>query len=158
MGRMAPLVESLEAGKGITPLLVALNPKGKPLPQQQIDQMNALMSSINDQKALAAVVRSWKGLMVTDEKLKANKVPTLALIGELDPLKVGVDALEGKLPNLKVVVIEGADHMDAMRNPKFVKELKAFLAEHGAAANGTNGTNGKIKRNTPALPKAPAKD
>lgn len=137
MNRLAPLVESLEAGKGIAPLLIALNPKGKPLPTAaEIEQINKVLTSFNDQKALAAVVRSWKGLVVTYAKLKANQVPTLALIGELDPLKAGVDALEGKLPNLKVVVIKGADHMDAPRNEEFVKELKAFLAAHSSGANG----------------------
>jgi pimeloyl-ACP methyl ester carboxylesterase len=153
MSRMAPLADSLDAGKGLAPLIIALNPKGKPLPSaQEISVINKALSERNDQKALAAVVRSWKGLVVSDAKLKANKVPTLALIGELDPLKKGVDELEGKLPNLKIVVIEGADHMNAFRNEKFIKELKAFLAAHGS------GTNGQVKKKVPAKETVPARD
>jgi pimeloyl-ACP methyl ester carboxylesterase len=150
VSRLEVLAESLDTGKGIGPLLVALTPKGKPEPsEEQIAQMNKLLLARNDAKALAAVVRSWKGLLVTEEKLKANKVPTLALIGELDPLKKGVDDLDGKLPNLKVVVIKDADHMDAPRKEQFITELKSFLAEHPAAVSGVNG---KFRKNVPAVP------
>jgi pimeloyl-ACP methyl ester carboxylesterase len=152
MSQLDALAESLEAGKGIKPLLIFLTPTGKPpLSEQQIDQMNKGVMAFNDQKALAAVVRSWKGLAISDAKLKANKVPTLALIGELDPLKKGVDTLETKLPNLHVVVIKGADHMDAFRNPQFMTELKTFLAAHSSNAD-TTGVKSKFRKNVPAVP------
>jgi pimeloyl-ACP methyl ester carboxylesterase len=152
--RLDVLADSLDSGKGFGPLFVALTPKGKAPPSaEQIKLTNDLLLSRNDAKALAAVVRSWKGLVVSDEKLKANKVPTLVLIGELDPLKAGVDALEGRLSNYKAVVITGADHMDAMRKEQFINELKSFLAANStngrsADANGaaTNGAKPKILR------------
>jgi pimeloyl-ACP methyl ester carboxylesterase len=62
--------------------------------------------------------------------LRANKTPVLALVGELDPNKSEVDRLERMLPNLKVVVILGANHLNAIRNPEFLNNLKAFLAGH----------------------------
>jgi pimeloyl-ACP methyl ester carboxylesterase len=149
--RLEVLADSLDSGKGIGPLLIALTPKGKPEPTaEHIEQMNKLLLARNDAKALAAVVRSWKGLVVSDEKLKANKVSVLVLIGELDPLKKGVDALEGRLTNYHVVVIKDADHMDAMRKEQFISELKSFLAANAANApaadaNGAaNGAKGKI--------------
>lgn len=58
----------------------------------------------------------------------------LALIGELDPIKTGVDQLEGVMPNLKVVVIPGATHLTAFSSPVFIDNLKGFLAEHPAKA------------------------
>ena len=67
----------------------------------------------NKGKVLATVVR-WKSLAVPKEKLKANKVPTLALIGKNDPLKESVDLLKDHMGNLKIVVINGADHMTAL--------------------------------------------
>lgn len=148
--RMNVLAESLENGKGIAPLIVALNPKGKPQPTaEQIAATNALLMSFNDPKALAAVVRGWKGLVVSDAKLKANQVPTLALIGELDPLKTSVDALEPKLPHLKVVVIKDADHMTALNKPEFVEELKNFLAAHSSA---TTNARPKARAKARAVP------
>jgi pimeloyl-ACP methyl ester carboxylesterase len=91
-----------------------------------------MLLSFNDPKALAAVARSFPAFAVPEEKLRANKVPTLALIGEIDPLKAGVDRLDGVMANLKIVVIPGANHMTAFTHPDFVSNLKTFLAEHPA--------------------------
>jgi pimeloyl-ACP methyl ester carboxylesterase len=60
-------------------------------------------------------------------------VPTLAIIGADDPLKPGVDALDGKLANLETVVIKNTDHMSAFASPEFSKSLRAFLAKQSAA-------------------------
>jgi pimeloyl-ACP methyl ester carboxylesterase len=129
--RFEILAESLEQGKGFGPLIEALTPAGKPKPsEEEIKQINHFLENGNDTKALAAVIRGGKGLAVSDEAVKANKVPTLALIGEIDPLRKGVDELKERMPDLKVVVIDGADHITAFSRPEFVKELKAFLAKN----------------------------
>lgn len=127
------LASSLEQGKGFGPLMDALTPPGRPKPSaEQIAAINAGLMKSNDPQALAAVVRGFQGLAIATEKLKSNEVPTLALIGELDPLKKGVDALQGDMANLKVVVISGTDHMTAVSNPAFIKSLTEFLASHKA--------------------------
>jgi len=141
---MNELADSLDAGKGIGPLIEHLTPAGRPKPtDEQIQFFNNMVTMNNDAKALAACIRGMKGMAVSEEQLKANKIPTLALIGEVDPLKAGVDDLEGRLPNLRIEVIKGADHMTAFTNPKFIGELKEFLAAHStakvpAAAAGAN--------------------
>lgn len=124
------LADSLDKGKGIGPLLAALTPPGKPKPPEAvIRQANHLL--VGDRgKALAAVVLSWKTLAVSKAQLKANKVPVLALIGADDPLKESVDLIEDDLANLKIVVIDGTDHMTAFISPKFIQSLRRFLAEH----------------------------
>jgi pimeloyl-ACP methyl ester carboxylesterase len=133
------LATSLEQGKGMGPLIVRLTPAGRPKPSaEQIAVINAMLAKANDEKALAAVVRGFNGLAIAPEKLEKNQVPTLALIGELDPLKKGVDALQGHMGNLKTVVIAGADHMTAVGNPAFIKSLSEFLAEHSST--------GKLKK------------
>ncbi|HEY2838712.1 MAG TPA: alpha/beta hydrolase [Pirellulales bacterium] len=131
MSFMKELAESLETGKGIGPLIEMLAPEGTPKPtKEQIDGINTMLMFTNDQKALAAVVRGMPEFAVTEETLKANKTPTLAIIGEIDPLKAGVDEMEQVMANLKVVVIDGADHMTAFNKPEFLGSLKPFLAEH----------------------------
>jgi pimeloyl-ACP methyl ester carboxylesterase len=131
------LSDSLEQGKGITPLIDILTPKGKPKPSEdQIKTINQFFMAINDNKALAAVVRGWMDLAVTDAELQANRVPTLAVIGELDPLKTGVDDLRGRLANAKTVVIADADHMTAFTRPEFLDSLKTFLEKHSARPTG----------------------
>ncbi|MBZ5606688.1 MAG: alpha/beta hydrolase [Acidobacteriia bacterium] len=129
------LAESLEQGKGFGPLMVALTPPGQqPPPPEQMASINKMLLAINDPLALAAVVRA--GLpQVSEAQVKANKVPTLALVGSLDPLKAGVDHLEAmNMPNLKVVVVPGATHMTAFASPVFIQNLKSFLEEHPAKA------------------------
>jgi pimeloyl-ACP methyl ester carboxylesterase len=125
------LADSLEQGKGIGPLIAVLTPAGKPLPtDEEIKKINQNLTTGNDTKALAAVARGMPNLAVSDAQLKANQAPTLALIGEIDPLKKGVDELKGPLSNLRTVVIAGADHMTAFTRPEFVTELKEFLGKH----------------------------
>ncbi len=124
------LADSLEKGKGLGPLIVVLTPADKPKPTPEaIQQVNRMLVGDNG-KALAAVVRGWKALAVTDEQLKANKVPTLALIGADDPLKKSVDDIKDRMANLKVVVIDKADHISAFVKPEFVVALRKFLDKH----------------------------
>ncbi len=124
------LAESLEKGKGIGPLLIALTPPGKPKPPEFLIRQANLMFGGERGKVLAAVVRSWKDLAVPKEKLKANKVPALAIVGTIDPLKQSVDLIKDDLANLKIVTIEGGDHISTFSNPKFVEVLRKFLAEN----------------------------
>jgi len=125
------MAESLEQGKGVGPLLGRLNPVGAPPPtEEQISMANKMfLASGNDPLALAAVVRN-SVKSPAEAQLRANKVPALALIGELDPLKAGVDRLNEIMPNLKVIVIRGANHGTAPSSPEFMENLRAFLTEH----------------------------
>ena len=128
------LADSLEAGEGIAPLIKLLNPKGNPEPtEQQIKTFNAMVMLTNDPKALAAVIRGTTQWIVSEKALRENKIPTLSLIGEKDPMKEGVDALEQVMSNLKVVVLPGADHITATRHPLFRESLLEFLHEHSLA-------------------------
>jgi pimeloyl-ACP methyl ester carboxylesterase len=130
------LADSLEQGRGMGPLIEALTPPGRPKPTaEQIQAINTMLTLMNDTKALAAVLRGFKELGVADDKLKSNRVPTLALIGADDPLKPGVDALNGKLTNFETVVIKDTDHMTAFARPEFSESLRAFLAKQSAPTN-----------------------
>jgi pimeloyl-ACP methyl ester carboxylesterase len=124
------LAESLENGKGLGPLLIALTPPGQPKPTLAAIQAMNLALVGNDSKVLAAVVRSWKTLKVPAKQLKDNKVPTLAIIGDKDPLKEIIDLLKDRMSNLKIEVIEGGDHVSTFMNPEFVRLLRSFLKEH----------------------------
>jgi pimeloyl-ACP methyl ester carboxylesterase len=125
------LADDLDQGKGIGLLINRLTPRGQPKATgDRIKSVNDMLLSLNDAKALAAVMRALKNLAVTEDQLKAVKVPTLAIVGEFDPLRDGVDELKGRLSDLEVVVIAGGDHMDAFLRPEFIRSLKAFLARH----------------------------
>jgi pimeloyl-ACP methyl ester carboxylesterase len=129
------LADSLEQGKGMGPLIVALTPKGRPKPSdEQIKTIDSRLRSTNDVKALAAVIRGLasKELAISSEQVKGIKVPMTALIGEVDPLREGVDALKKLRPDLPVVVIDKADHISAFSRPEFVDGVKRFLDAQSA--------------------------
>jgi len=104
---------------------------GAPPTEQAIEAANKIFMNGNDPLALAAAARGLR-LSVSESQLRANKVPVLALIGEVDPLKEGVDRMDGVLPGLQVVVIPRATHITAFSQPLFVSSLRSFLSAHPA--------------------------
>ncbi len=141
---MIELAESLESGRGIGPLILQLTPEGRPKPdEQQIEFVNQMIMRTNDPQALGACIRGLRRMTVTEAQLRANEVPTLALIGSEDPLKVGVDELAETMANLRVEVIEDADHMTAFASPKFIADLKDFLGNHSRAPAAAAAGGGK---------------
>jgi len=127
------LAKSLDEGNGFGPLFERLAPEGSPKPtEEMIKFYNNMLTQSNDVKALAAVCRGFSRLAYDPAKFEANQVPTLAIVGELDPLKKGVNALEGHMTNLKNVIVKGANHMTTVSNPEFSKSISEFLEAHSA--------------------------
>ena len=62
-----------------------------------------------DTDALVAVMRGWRGLAPDPAKLAANRVPCLALIGDGDPLRVGLEETAASMPHLQVEVLQDHD-------------------------------------------------
>lgn len=129
---MAPLADSLEQGKGIAPLVIALNPVGQPMPTPEaIAALNRLLMASNDPLALAAVIRgSAANRPVTREALQRNQVPTFAVVGERDPVKATVDVMVGLMGNVEVTVLPGKDHLTAVADPKLANSMRDFLLRH----------------------------
>jgi hypothetical protein len=102
-GAMKAIADSLEEGKGLGPLMVALTPPGQQPPsEQQMESINKMLLAVNDPLALAAVARAGMP-RPTEAQILSNKVPTLAMVGSLDPLKAGVDHLQAmKMPDLRL--------------------------------------------------------
>jgi pimeloyl-ACP methyl ester carboxylesterase len=140
---MEEFADGLDQGKGFRPLLERLTPAGQPKPTDaQVKFFDLMMTSMNDVKALAAVVRGFRGLAVLEASLKGVRVPTLAVVGSLDSAKQRVDALEERLPGLRVVVVDGADHMTILGRPEFLGAIRAFLAAHRQAGDGAKSPAG----------------
>ena len=116
------------------PLVRALTPPGAPEPTDDaIAATNAALLASNDARALAAVVRGFRALAkVSAENLRANKIPTLALIGDQDPLIDDVERLAGVMANLEVIEIPGATHGTAFTDALFIESLVKFLHSHSS--------------------------
>jgi pimeloyl-ACP methyl ester carboxylesterase len=78
----------------------------------------------------------WPDQVVSLAEMAAIKVPTLVIVGTLDPNKTPFDELKAVLPPMKLVQIEGAPHLGAPARPEFIKAVKEFLAEHPASTDG----------------------
>jgi pimeloyl-ACP methyl ester carboxylesterase len=125
------VADSLADGKGMLPLIIRLTPRGYRKPEEtDMTQTNQFTAAINDMKALSAAFRSLRELAFPEEILKTNQVPTLALIGSLDPFMDQVEEMKQSMQNLSVVVIKGGDHFNAFMKPEFTSRLKEFLAKN----------------------------
>lgn len=130
------LADSLEENGDMGPLIRALTPAGEPEPTQEyIDGVNAMLMMNNDPKALAAVARGFKDLTYDASDIENVRVPIMALIGEVDPLKVQIDALAKVLPAMEVVVIEGANHVNAFLRPNFLAAMKRHIQANAMAVS-----------------------
>jgi pimeloyl-ACP methyl ester carboxylesterase len=131
------LADGLDQGQGPEMMAQLLTPEGEgDATAEAIDQAYRERLADQDLDALAAVLRGHEGFVVSEEDLRQNQVPTLAIIGAKDPLKEGVDAMEGVMNNLEIVVIEGEGH-GAARNPAYIDGIKKFLEKHGQPATET---------------------
>lgn len=114
-GPLDATVEALEQGKGIAPLIAALTPDGeaKPTPEQAA-VFSALFLRGKDPKALAAALRGFPGLVVTEAELKASTVPVQFVYGsrEVKFLTDGVAAARRAMPKAGVVVVDKGGHGD----------------------------------------------
>ncbi len=125
------LAEAMEKND-LGPLFQALAPPGEPGPgRTRIFLMNTALLAFNDPQALAAALRGFDALgRISAQNLVENRVPTLALVGDQDPLLQQVETMAAVMSNLEVVEIPGATHMTAFSDPLFTETLVAFLGRH----------------------------
>jgi len=132
-------IESDELDQGsVASNLLRTWPTNQPKPSA--DEVNAISAKFlegNDPKALAAVARSRPDQVVSLAEMAAIKVPTVGIVGTLDPAKRRYEEeLKAALPPMKLVLIEGASHVGAPGRPEFIKAVKEFLAAHPASTDG----------------------
>ena len=82
---------------------------------------------------MAAIFRGKKLQVVSADKVAKTRVPTIAIVGTLDPLRAAVQDLQKLRPDMKIVYSEGAVHPplppnSVLRQPETLKALREFLA------------------------------
>ena len=86
--------------------------------------------SNQDRFALAALRRSGGERVINPTVAAAVTVPTLGIVGSLDPNKVGLEALKKLRPNLRFIVVDGAVHggdRGILTRPELMAALREFL-------------------------------
>jgi pimeloyl-ACP methyl ester carboxylesterase len=122
---------SLENGKGLTPLIIALSPPGKTKPTEEAAQaVSNLILENQDPKALAAVLRAERAL-VTEAQLKTIKIPVTFIYGNRESgwIKELIVTARKALPASGMKEIEGGDHIGTISLPEFRKAILEFLRE-----------------------------
>jgi pimeloyl-ACP methyl ester carboxylesterase/Fe2+ transport system protein FeoA len=92
-------------------------------------QMRAGLDS-NDATALVAVLRGMGTLDVPAESLQENDVPTLAVVGADDFLRLAAEALVEVKPNVELVVLPERNHATALFDPELERAVLDFLHAH----------------------------
>jgi pimeloyl-ACP methyl ester carboxylesterase len=122
---------------GISPTLMheTAPPNSPPLSDQEIKKLSeaALANPNQDRFAIAALTRSRREQAITPTQVAAVSVPTLGVVGSLDPALPEFRDLKKLRPTLKLVVIDGATHggdHGAMARPEFVAAVREFIASN----------------------------
>jgi creatinine amidohydrolase len=120
-------------------LMARLAAPGTPTPsEEEMKKRSAacFADTTQDPRAIAAVTRSRKETVIAPDRAAAVTVPTLGIVGTLDPAAAGLDRLKKIRPSLQLVRVAGAVHSSAaanglMRQEEFITALRAFIASRG---------------------------
>lgn len=124
-------VKEFESDLPFKSLVVALQPPGaKPPSDDEIRKAVAPLVAANDVRAFAALWRGYKTLCVSNQQLTAVRVPSIVLVGSNDSSGAGVPELNKTHPQIRTVVVQGAEHggpAGVLRRPEFMAALREFL-------------------------------
>ena len=125
-------VKELESDLPFKSLMINLQaPGSKPPTDDEVRKAVAPLVAANDVKALAALWRGYKTLAVTPEQLEAVKVPSIVITGSEDMSAAGVPDLNKTQPQIRTLVVQGAQHggpEGVMRRREFLMALRESLA------------------------------
>jgi len=130
LGAMDRIADALESGGGVPPLSASLDGTREPPGFIHTAWVRIMTGYLNDGPALAAMVRALRGLTIDRDDLAEIDVPVCSIVGSMDTMKLGVDSMVGIVPDHTVVIVEGADHLEATSSPLLIESLKEFLRAH----------------------------
>lgn len=86
-----------------------------------------------DPKPVGLCFKSLADLALTEDEVRAIKVPVRVIFGDRDPIKAGyAGPLARVRPDWRVVEVRDADHLSCVVKPQFRDALAAWLAENAA--------------------------
>lgn len=130
LAAMDGIADALESGQGVPPLSASLGGEREKPSVLHTLWVKLVTGYLNDGRALAAMVRGINGLTLDEGELTRIPTPVCSIVGDQDSMKLGVDAMVGKVPDHTVVFVEGADHLQATSSPVLSETLLTFLRAH----------------------------
>jgi pimeloyl-ACP methyl ester carboxylesterase len=126
-------IKELESELPFKSLVVRLQPPGaKPPSDDEIRTASAPLVAANDVRAFAALWRGYRTLRISNQQLTAVRLPSIVLVGSEDVNAAGVPGLNKTHPQIRTVVVPGAQHggpEGVLRRPEFMTALRDFLAK-----------------------------
>ena len=129
--RLEAIADAIESRGDYGPLLEEVGFRRRGLGRVKVFAINRYFRCINNEEIIADVLRSLSELEVSEEALRNNRVPVLSIVGDADPLKRGVDAMDGILGRHETVIIPRGTHYSTLNKRQLVSALKTFLEKHG---------------------------
>ncbi len=126
------VAKAVETGEGIGPLRTRLLGEERPVQLKEKLGTKVMLGYFNDPKALAAAMRGFHELAITESELRENRVPSLTIVGGNDGFLSVARLLTEHMGNHKLVVLEGKDHSTTPVAVSFIEELRIFLATHAS--------------------------
>lgn len=132
--RLEAIAGAIESRGDYGPLLAEVGVNKSGFARVKVFVMNRFFRAINDEQAIADVMQSLHELEVSRAELSGNTVPVLSVVGGADPLKRGVDNMEGILENHEIVIVPHGSHYTTLSKRKMIAALRDFLKRHGGPA------------------------
>jgi pimeloyl-ACP methyl ester carboxylesterase len=114
-------------------LALRLAPPAQPPSEEELRARSAACFADPDfdRFAAAALARARPAEMFTPAQASAVKVPTLGIVGTLDPNRARLEALKKLRADLKLVTVEGATHAGdrgILRRPELTAAIREFVS------------------------------
>lgn len=90
---------------------------------------------INDRSALKALKKSSELMVIPEEVLRNNTVPTICFIGDRDGFLPYARDLQRVMAQLEFVVLPGVNHLTTPMQPAFRRGLRDFFNRHRMSEN-----------------------
>jgi pimeloyl-ACP methyl ester carboxylesterase len=122
--------------RSLTQRLLPPNTQMPPEEQLQAQSKACMENRDQDRFALAAYTRAAADRVMSPAAVATVTVPTLGIVGNLDPNRTGLQNLKKVRPSIELVVIDGATHggvTGIVRRPELLTNLRQFISAHRSA-------------------------
>ena len=124
------MASTLEQGGNYRALSEKLTPIGKEVSWKNRMIVSYGLKFLNDNEAIAAVLRSLSALFVDEQTLQKNKIPALAVVGDRDPFRPYAKEMAAATANMDIVIVPDADHMSLLHREKARNAIKEHLNKY----------------------------
>jgi pimeloyl-ACP methyl ester carboxylesterase len=123
-------VDALRSGRGIGPLSGNLGAEREKPGLLHTLWVRLMTGVFNDREALIGIVWTIPELAISEDELRNITLPVCSIVGSRDPMRVSAEALADILPDLNLVIIEGADHISAPLKAETLDALRDCLHDY----------------------------